>query len=437
LHWTTEQILKLAPDASSAQTAQGLLNVKKWVALGATDRSVWGLCQGSGSKPYQAQIDLSEPAFKCSCPSRKFPCKHGLALFLLYAEQANAFGKSDPPEWVTKWIESRSERAAKKEARAAETEKRAKDPEVAANTAAKRQKRVEDGIAELRLWLEDLIRMGLAAAASKESSHWDGMAARLVDAQAPGLARMVRELRLVRTSGAGWQDRMLERASRIFLLIEGYERLESLPPDLQLDLKSLVGWTQEQEEIRSQAGVTDEWCILGQRTELDDRLQVQRAWLQGTKSKRRALILTFSYGNQAPFSGLVPGTCFDGELVFFPGRLGLRALVKARRDETRPAQTIRGANIASEICMWSTTFAQHPWLPQYPVALTAVVPVLTTSDWKLIDQAGDDVPLHPRFAEPWAIASLSGGYPVDVAGEWDGDYLMPMSILADRRFIEL
>jgi hypothetical protein len=85
LHWTAEQILKLAPDAVSAKAAQGLLAPKKWTSLGANESVLWGACQGSGANPYQTQIDLAEPAFKCSCPSRKFPCKHGLALFLLFA----------------------------------------------------------------------------------------------------------------------------------------------------------------------------------------------------------------------------------------------------------------------------------------------------------------------------------------------------------------
>ncbi len=49
-----------------------------------------GLCQGSGRQPYQARVDLAEPAFKCSCPSRKFPCKHGLALLLLFAKTDTA-----------------------------------------------------------------------------------------------------------------------------------------------------------------------------------------------------------------------------------------------------------------------------------------------------------------------------------------------------------
>ena len=115
MNWTAEQILKLAPDASSAQAAQGLLSLKKWSGLGADERAAWGLCQGSGSKPYQAQIDLAEPAFKCSCPSRKFPCKHGLALFLLLVEERKAFQKSPQPDWVAKWIQGRSERTEKKE----------------------------------------------------------------------------------------------------------------------------------------------------------------------------------------------------------------------------------------------------------------------------------------------------------------------------------
>ena len=41
--------------------------------------------QGSAASPYQTGIDLSEPAFQCTCPSHKFPCKHGLGLFLLLA----------------------------------------------------------------------------------------------------------------------------------------------------------------------------------------------------------------------------------------------------------------------------------------------------------------------------------------------------------------
>lgn len=80
--WTPDTILALAPDAKSAKSGRDLATLRKWVTLGCHEQAVWGECQGSAESPYQTQIDLAEPAFHCSCPSRKFPCKHALGLFL-------------------------------------------------------------------------------------------------------------------------------------------------------------------------------------------------------------------------------------------------------------------------------------------------------------------------------------------------------------------
>ena len=83
--WTVETVEGLAPDAASVAAARKLARPAPWSATGHDERAVWGLCKGSGARPYQAQVDLSGPAYKCSCPSRKFPCKHALALLLLRA----------------------------------------------------------------------------------------------------------------------------------------------------------------------------------------------------------------------------------------------------------------------------------------------------------------------------------------------------------------
>lgn len=102
---TTEAVLALAPDAASAKAARGLLSPAQWPSLGHDATAAWGECQGSGSKPYQTQVDLSGPVFKCSCPSRKFPCKHGLALLLLRAQDTSRFTTpAEPPEWVRAWL---------------------------------------------------------------------------------------------------------------------------------------------------------------------------------------------------------------------------------------------------------------------------------------------------------------------------------------------
>ena len=108
--WTSKQVVALAPDDKSAKAGQKLATPSKWSALGSDERAVWGACRGSGAKPYLVRIDLSEPAFKCSCPSRKFPCKHALALFFLFVEKPGALSQDAPPAWLTEWLAARDER---------------------------------------------------------------------------------------------------------------------------------------------------------------------------------------------------------------------------------------------------------------------------------------------------------------------------------------
>ena len=147
---TSDQILALAPDSSSAKAGAALATARKWSGLGANETAAWGECQGSGKLPYQARIDLLEAAFKCTCPSRKFPCKHGLGLYLLLASDPGLFSGGDSPSWVTEWLTSRAERTERKQQREA-----APDPEAQAKRAAAREAKVASGLDELELWMRD------------------------------------------------------------------------------------------------------------------------------------------------------------------------------------------------------------------------------------------------------------------------------------------
>ncbi|WP_301130614.1 SWIM zinc finger family protein, partial [Streptomyces cacaoi] len=119
VRWTAEQISALAPDAASRKAGSKLSTARPWSATGTDGSAVWGLCKGSGSRPYQTVVDLDGgqgPGYKCSCPSRKFPCKHALGLLLLWAQEPQAVPDTaeEPPEWAGAWLESRSRRAARK-----------------------------------------------------------------------------------------------------------------------------------------------------------------------------------------------------------------------------------------------------------------------------------------------------------------------------------
>src|SRR5947209_5924144 len=158
--WTTDRVLQLAPDPASAKAGQGLAQPRKWVSQGSDERAVWGECQGSGAKPYQVQFDLAEGGSKCSCPSRKFPCKHIIGLMLSFAADAAKLAGKPPPQWVEEWLESRAEKAKKKQEKA-EAPPKPVDEAAAAKRREKRLAAVGDGLAALKVWSEDLVRGGV------------------------------------------------------------------------------------------------------------------------------------------------------------------------------------------------------------------------------------------------------------------------------------
>jgi len=85
VEWSRERIEQLAPDAASAKAGLGLAKPAQWRTLGRSDQVIWGECQGSGANPYQVRVALANAVYRCTCPSRKQPCKHTLALLYLYA----------------------------------------------------------------------------------------------------------------------------------------------------------------------------------------------------------------------------------------------------------------------------------------------------------------------------------------------------------------
>lgn len=445
MSWTIEQVLALAPDASSAKSGKDLSASRKWLTLGANDACVWGTIQGSGKDAYQTSIDLSLPAFKCTCPSRKFPCKHGLGLFLIFVQQRNACAQQDVPPWTSEWLAKRAEKEETKVARAATTAA-APDPDAELKAAASAQKRaaareskVSSGLRDLEVWLNDVIRSGFASLPGKPSSFWQTPAARLVDAQAPGLARRVRVLDGITTTGEDWPARLLRELTALHLACEGWSRIDALPSGTQSDVRATLGFTVNQDEVLATDGVRDRWVIAGQRVEEEDRVRVQRTWLFGTKSKRPALCLSFSAGPNQPFDvSLMPGTSVDAELAFFPSAFPLRALVKQRHGVAQPGyEEFPHVSISSANQFAAEALTANPWMERVLFALSAVIPVRRAHGWIVRDDTGSFLPLAVAEAEAWKLLALSGGKPVALSGEWNGESLRPLSVWSEGRFVAL
>ncbi len=441
---TAAQVLALAPDPASARAGQSLAGPAKWSAPGRNTRSVWGECQGSAL--YRTQVDLGGPAFHCSCPSRKFPCKHGLGLLLLLATAPVRVPEATPPAWVEAWIAKRDADPAKKTAdpaaapaipeaparRDAEREKR----------AAKREDRVRAGLAELQTWLGDLVRQGFAHAREQPARFFDAMAARMIDAQAPGVARRLRTWPGIFASGEAWADRALEETGALQWLLNGAARLDTLPAPLRASVRAAVGWTTSEQDLLANPDaerIDDRWQIVGQRVEEEDRLRTQRTWLVGERSRRAALCLSFAAGNQPLDVSLVPGRTLDATLVFHPSAAPLRASVAERRDSTAGIGEAAAWEDFEEAARYTAGWVStDPWLERAPWFVRGCLPVRGDGgNWRLRDAAGNAVDLAREFAQPWPLLAVSGGRPVTVFGEWNGRVLLPLGVVAEGRFVAL
>jgi hypothetical protein len=427
---TPEQVMGLAPDPASLKAARSLAVPRVWSGVGRDERAIWGACQGSAKDPYLTQVDWQGPAFKCSCPSRKFPCKHGLGLLLLLAEQPGLFRESEAPEWVSAWLKSRAQRTETKIAKEAGPV----DEEARAKRVEQRAARVSQGLEELELWLRDLVQQGLATAPARGFEFWDGAAARLVDAQAPGVARRVREMASIAVSGEGWQARMIDAIAQITLLVHAWRRVDSLPAETQADVRAAIAPSIAHEDVLAGEAVQDLWLVAGLRIYQEERVRVQRSWLLGAMTGRAALILDFAVGGAGFKNTLVAGTTVDAEICFFPGAAPLRGLIKMVHGGTKAPPAVPGArSIAESFEEWSERAAANPWTEVHPARLSGVVPIPGGAWWSLADAQGAAIPMRPDFE----LLALSAGRPVDVFGEWNGHRLLPLMAGARGRFVPL
>lgn len=304
---TLEQASAVAADASSLQAGRKLAIAAPWSDTGCSERAVWGACRGSAKLPYQVAVDTVGPAYKCTCPSRKFPCKHALALLLLWAQGAEFVAEAPPPPDVAAWLASRDAQQAQgsladavagkrpptieagdSESPAATPAERARDPEAAKARAEQRTERIVAGMEALDRWLGDLVRHGLGHAQTQPYGYWDAMAARLVDAQAPAAANRVRNLAGVVRSGNGWPGRLLAQVCRLHLLASGWARYRGLPDAVQADLRTAAGWPWPSEHVLAGAKETDRWYVLSRSVTDEEQVRAQRTWLWGLDSGRPA-----------------------------------------------------------------------------------------------------------------------------------------------------
>ena len=361
---TSEGVAALAPDAKVAAAGKKLGAPKFWQNLGRNQEALWGECRGSAV--YQVRVDLSDLAVKCSCPSRKQPCKHVIGLLFLSLEATPS--ETSSPDWVTDWLARRAARTTGGKRSKGRDEAAAPDLVARERREKQRLSRISAGLDALGLWMEDLVRRGLAAAGTQPPSFWEEQAKRMVDAQAPGVAARLRRLSGLPNSSPDWPVKLLDGLGRLALLSKAFSRLDVLDDPLVESVRAEVGISLPQEEVLERGErVDDRWIVLGQRTEEEGRLTVRRTWLLGEDTRRYALVLQFAAAGSPFAEGFVSGTKWRGELAFYPGAYPLRAVVRSRSGGGDRCEGLPGHDtVEAFLDHTSKATALQPWLERLP-----------------------------------------------------------------------
>ncbi len=453
--WPIEEVEALAAGARALSAARLAAVPAKWSATGCDAEAVWGLFVGTPGEPYQTAVELGSAAPRCSCPSRRYPCKHAVALLLLWAGGHVAEGPGRPA-FAAEWMARRARATAAAAAREADADPaeavprrpraagradtvpfEAPPPDPARDRrAAERMARMMGGLVEFEKWLGDCLRGGLTAPVLASYRHWDQAAARLVDAQAPSLANRVRRVGSLVGVGPAWHERVLGELAMMSLLSSAGRRLAQLEPDLADSVRAALGWTVRQADVLAAAPESGEWEVLGRGDVLEDRIVVRRTWLrESAPSRRWALVLSFAAYGQSLADTPLPGDRLHADLHRYPGRGELRCLI-GDVAEHRPGHhalpaTTSLAGACDEI---GGALAGVPWLERWPVCVHAA-PTFADGRYVLGDHTGSLSIAGP--ASPVTLVAATGGRPAPTVCEWTPDGLVPLAVHADGRLVDL
>jgi SWIM zinc finger len=389
--WSREGVLSHAPDRASARAAAALADIQAWRDTGADPSSVWGVWTG-GSQAYQIVVDLSSPpAYACSCPSRKVPCKHTLGLLLQWS--AGKVLPGEPPDFVAAWLRTQSARRSQPPPEGRQTGELA-DPVAAAKRATARAERVASGLDELDQWLCDQVRGGIA-----------------------GLER------------AGYApSRVLEQLGALHLLVQAHRRLDQLPADLAATVRARIGYSVSKAEVLALPGVLDHWFAVGMVDTAEYRLDTRRVWLHGAVSGRWAVIISFAPPGGMLDAMVMAGHVLHATLHFYPGAGQFRALLGEQISATAGPTMPPAESFADVRVRFAQLVASDPWAVRMPAAIKAV-PVPGARGWRLRADDGTCCDIVDLPEEPWPLLARSAGEPIEVFGEWTTRGFRPLSLL--------
>lgn len=217
----------VAPNAKAIKNGRGLVLKNKLANLhkDAEGTILFGECRGSGKKPYEVSIDFvrpGDPTYRCSCPSRQFPCKHALGLLYAYS-QGKPFSVAEVPADVAGKREKMEVRAEKKK-------ERAKKPVKVNKKALSKKIAIQlEGLDLLENLIHDLTRSGLSNLNAKSARTLEEQGRKLKgDHYLPGAQMALQELTKLFYEDCDYTDEAVDVSNRDSAYSDALDRLNRL-----------------------------------------------------------------------------------------------------------------------------------------------------------------------------------------------------------------
>lgn len=427
---TSEKIRLIAPDEGTLERAKGLALSYLWKELKGNESILWGKYESTESHIYEPKVYVPELNYHCTCPSRKAPCKHVLALLLLKIKESAAIINTaeETPQSIRLWLKSLEEAK----------EKSAANQEIADKNRAKRLEQMAAGVEELEIWLSDMIQQGLAALEGQDEGYWQAVGAKMVDAK---LGSIGRKLKLfVDLAGTKhWHEQLLMDLSELYLLAQGFKRMELLPEALQQEILTVAGIAIKKQEVLDQHnGITDNWLAIGQTSGKEDKILYRRTWFLGEKTQHQGMVLEHAPAHIGFDTSWTVGAVYQGETLYYPSVYPLRMLFRQFRFSNEPFSNFVGfEDFEAFLEAYAEATAAHPWIVAFPALLEDVIPVVQGEDLLLLDKNRKFLNAKMRADSHWKLLALSGGHSICVFGEWEKGTFFVMSALAENRLVVL
>lgn len=400
---TEDIIARLAPDEASLKSARDIVAAKRYSHPGTSGDGSWLLAEfpGSGSADYVTSVDFTDPErplVRCTCPSRKVPCKHGIALMLLHEQMPDAFRNRVVPIDLVE----------KREKKKAQDTKRIPPKKANRDAADKKLSAQKEGLDLLSKLLTDLV----AAGQWFEESRLDKMerlAKQLSDAFLPEPMYALRRLYLTgKAVGISEEERMAVAGDLFGLLHTLVERGRSFlstklagegkDDESSLTMEHILGRTWQYQELKSRNLVLFDLNLMELAFErIDDEARQQRLEISDLLDLEDGTIrqaITYR-----PFKGLgsIPEQTswqtpiFVREAVHYPGFVNRRVRWEDKSEEAREPDLAKAHSLAqtsiAEVLNCFRAQLKHPLAPREMVALIQTAKIGESAKTVVIEDA--------------------------------------------------